>query len=415
MTRLRVLVVADYYLPGFRAGGPVRAISNTIERLKSSVDFFVVTRDHDADGSMYHDIDDGTWTGSAPVSVHYAPRLSPGLLKRCVAESACDVIWLNSFFSTASLGVIALRWAGRIHTPVLLAPRGEFAPAALAVKPFRKFIAMRALLWSGCLRRIHWLASSEVERQEIARAIGTQSITCVPESVEPVPERDDRWPTKSPGRLRAVFASRIMPTKNLMFLLNVLAGCDGDICLDVFGPLEDKEYWAKCRAEMARLPRHITVEYAGEESHPDLQRRLPTYDVLILPTLGENFGHIIVEAWAAGCPVLVSDRTPWRGLSASGVGRELALEAKAWTEAIAEFVEMGTEEHLAMRRSARSHARRIWQEGVSGDRALLELIDQVRRRATSRSSRSTHATSEPRPEPRADLAPHVIGGNETNR
>ena len=50
MSRPRVLVVADYYLPGFRAGGPVRAISNTISRLASGTDFFVVTRDHDADG-----------------------------------------------------------------------------------------------------------------------------------------------------------------------------------------------------------------------------------------------------------------------------------------------------------------------------------------------------------------------------
>ena len=59
MTRPRVLVVADYYLPGFRAGGPVRAISNAIGQLACSADFFVVTRDHDCDGTKYIDIETG--------------------------------------------------------------------------------------------------------------------------------------------------------------------------------------------------------------------------------------------------------------------------------------------------------------------------------------------------------------------
>jgi glycosyltransferase involved in cell wall biosynthesis len=206
-----------------------------------------------------------------------------------------------------------------------------------------------------------------------------------------------------------------MPTKNLLFLLNALAACEGDIRVDVFGPLEDKEYWARCQAQIARLPRHVTVEYAGEEPHSELQRRLPAYDLLILPTLGENFGHIIVEAWAAGCPVLVSDRTPWRQLAASGAGRDVALEHAAWTAAIGEFVEMGTEAHLAMRHSARAHARRVWRQGVSGDRALLGLIDSVRRRASSTAPWSLDTTSDPHLEPRADLMPHALGGNDTNR
>ena len=373
MTRPRVLVVADYYLPGFRAGGPVRAISNTFARLAENVDFFVITRDHDADGSSY-DVEPEGWTENASGSVRYARRLTPGVLRRCVADSACDVIWLNSFFSRASLGVLALRWMRRIHTPVLLAPRGEFAPAALAVKWRRKAMAMRLLRWSGCLRGIHWLAASDVERQEINEAIGTESITCISESVAEVPRGDDKRPAKSPRCLRAVFASRIMPTKNLAFLLDVLASCDGEIHLDVIGPLEDRAYWARCQAQMARLPSRVTVTYAGELAHRDLQRQLSTYDVMILPTLGENFGHIVVEAWAAGCPVLVSDRTPWRQLRASGIGWDVSLDRDAWVAAIGECLAMSADAHQAMRRRAREHARRVWREGVSGDSSLFGLI-----------------------------------------
>jgi glycosyltransferase involved in cell wall biosynthesis len=242
---------------------------------------------------------------------------------------------------------------------------------------------MRLLRWTGCLRSVHWLASSDVERDDITRAIGAQPITCVPESVAEVPAADGRWPDKSPRRLRAVFAARIAPTKNLLFLLEVLARCAGDIQLDIIGPLEDPDYWARCRAVMQRLPATVRVEYAGEATHRDLQRRLSTYDVMILPTLGENFGHIIVEAWAAGCPVLVSDRTPWRRLRPGGLGWDVPLEHEAWAAAIGECLDMGGHAHLAMRRRARTRARRVWQDGAAGDASLRRLLDDVSRRQAS--------------------------------
>ena len=385
--RPRVLVVADYYLPGFRAGGPVRAISNTIRRLSAHADFSVVTRNHDADGSPYRDVDGGCWTGSADGRVRYVSRLTPGLLLRCVADTDCDVIWLNSFFSRASIAVLALRRIGRIRRPVLLAPRGEFSPGALALKRRRKAIAMRLLRRTGCLRSIGWLASSDEEGRDIVRAMGPSSITCVPESVADVPAADEPWPAKAPRRLRAVFAARIAPTKNLHFLLEVLARCDGDIHLDIVGPLEDPAYWARCRALMARLPATVTVEYTGEATHHDLQRRLSTYEVLILPTLGENFGHAIVEAWTAGCPVLVSDRTPWRQLKSHGVGWDVALDHPQWASAIGECLDMGAEAHLAMRRRVRERARRVWEDGVAGDASLRRLIEAAVRRPESHSGR----------------------------
>ena len=375
MTRPRVLVVADYYLPGFRAGGPVRAIANTIARLASAADFFVVTRDHDADGSKHRGIDGGRWIHSAAGRVLYAPRLTPGLLRRCIAQSGCDVVWLNSFFSRGSIAVLVLRRVGRIRVRVLLAPRGEFAPSALAAKRRRKAIALRVLRWTGCLRRLEWLASSKDEGRQIAAVTGASAVTCIPESVAEVPASDVRWPAKAPRRLNAVFAARIAPVKNLLFLLEVLARCEGNIHLDIVGPLEDADYWGRCRALIPQRPPTVTVDYVGEASHDDLQRRLAAYDVLILPTLGENFGHILVEAWAAGCPVMVSNRTPWRDLTSQGLGWDVPLEHDAWVSAIAACRDLDAAAHTTMRRRAREQARRVWQDGVAGDATLRQLFE----------------------------------------
>ena len=387
VTRPRVLVVADYYLPGFRAGGPVRAISNTIARLAAGVDFFVVTRDHDADGSIYRDVEVGRWTGGMTGRVLYAPRLMPGLLRRCVGESECHVVWLNSFFSRASLAVLMARRLGRIRVPVLLAPRGEFAPGALASKRRRKMIALHVLRWTGCLRGLQWLASSEAESRQIARVVGAGAVTYASESVADVPVAEGSSAAKSPGRLRAVFAARIAPVKNLLFLFEVLTRCDGDIHLDIIGPLEDPEYWARCCALIPRLSPTVTIDYIGEEPHESLQRRLTAYDVLMLPTLGENFGHMIVEAWAAGCPVLLSDRTPWRQLASQGLGWDVPLDHDAWVSAIAACRDLGVDAHLAMRRRAREQARRVWEDGVAGDASLRRLFDAAARAPGARTGR----------------------------
>ena len=407
--KTRVLVVADYYLPGFRAGGPVRAISNTIARLASSADFFVVTRDHDAGGARYPDVEAGGWTDRATARVWYAPRLTVGLLRQCIDESDCDVIWLNSLFSRASLVVLALRRMAHVEVPVLLAPRGELSPAALGIKPVRKAMAIRLLRWTGCLRPVHWLAASEVEAEGIKGTTGGASITCVPESVAPVPEADEPWPSKSRGQLRAVFASRLAPTKNLLFLLELLAVGNDDIRLDVIGPLDDRDYWARCRARIASLPPRVRVNYVGEVPHADLHSRLASYDLLILPSTGESFGHIVVEAWAAGCPVLVSDRTPWRQLSERGIGWDVPLQHDAWAAALRAALDLGDGDHRVMRRRARQHARDIWTAGVAGDALLLRLLDDapdgVRRRRVSNSKTPSSRARAAGPEPAARLEP----------
>jgi glycosyltransferase involved in cell wall biosynthesis len=84
---------------------------------------------------------------------------------------------------------------------------------------------------------------------------------------------------------------------------------------------------------------------------------------------------MIVEAWAAGCPVLVSDQTPWRQLTAQGLGWDVPLEHEAWVSAIAACRDLDSEAHLEMRQRAREQARRVWQDGVAGDATLRRLFE----------------------------------------
>ena len=59
---LFVLTINSHYLPGYRAGGPIRTLSNMVDPLGNELVFRIVTLDHDlgADES-YRDVVQGEW------------------------------------------------------------------------------------------------------------------------------------------------------------------------------------------------------------------------------------------------------------------------------------------------------------------------------------------------------------------
>ena len=54
MDRPKVLVFIDWYLPGYKAGGPVRSLANLVDHLRGRVDFHIVTRNTEYTESTSH-------------------------------------------------------------------------------------------------------------------------------------------------------------------------------------------------------------------------------------------------------------------------------------------------------------------------------------------------------------------------
>jgi glycosyltransferase involved in cell wall biosynthesis len=129
--------------------------------------------------------------------------------------------------------------------------------------------------------------------------------------------------------------------KNLDGALRMLGMVRTPMSLDIYGTQESAEYWGECERVMQGLPPHITVTYHGAVPPDEVICVMSSYDVFFLPTLGENFGHVILEALLAGCPVLISDRTPWRQLCEKRAGYELSLDGpRAFVEALERFAGM---------------------------------------------------------------------------
>ena len=76
--------------------------------------------------------------------------------------------------------------------------------------------------------------------------------------------------------------------------------------------MPNKPDWAQCQSMIKTLPTNININYIGEVNPQKIPSLLTNYDLFFLPTLNENYGHVIVEALSSGCPVLISDQTPWK-------------------------------------------------------------------------------------------------------
>lgn len=331
-TKLRVLVFTGCYLPGFRAGGPIRSLVNLVTTLGPRIDFRIITLDRDVGSDVpYADIRLGEWQSVGGIDVLYLSRSAASMrrLAREVASLSPHVIYLNGFFEPVlTLRVLLARRLGLMGgVPVLLAPRGDCSPGALAQKHLKKAIFIRGARLIGLHRNLAWHASNETEARDILRTIRGAEAAAV--HVAPVLTADvavTPAAPRAPGVLRVCFLSRIAPMKNLDFALRVLSQVRTPVEFTVYGPREVPWYWAQCEALIAALPANVRVRVAGAVDPGDVRKTLAEHDLLFLPSRGESFGHVIHEALSAGVPVLTSDRTPWVDLAAHGAGWSLPLD-----------------------------------------------------------------------------------------
>lgn len=351
-----ILAFNKYYLPGYRAGGPIRTLANMVDRLGDEFDFHIVTLNHDSgeNATPYLDIIPGRWTqvGKAQVMYFELESLSIRRLARIVSDLDPGVIYLNSFFDrTLTQRILWARRLGFIaNIPVILAPRGEFSEGALNLKQCKKKFYLFFSKFFSLYDNLMWQASSELEVNDILLNLIYVKIKNIHVAMDLAPVEElhivNCVPRNIDDPLRLCFLSRISPKKNLDFALRVLRQVKSKIVLTIYGPKSDSFYWKQCVHIISSLTSNVQVIYAGEVAPSNIKFSLCQHDLFFFPTRGENYGHVIHEALSSGLPVLISDQTPWNEVFERGVGWALPLDNPSEYARIIDEVSSWDAEHL---------------------------------------------------------------------
>ncbi len=276
------------------------------------------------------------------VAVHYFPV--PALRRLCWSPalgrklrdsiSEFDVLHLHAVFLWPMFA--AARAASRTRVPYVIAPRGMLIRDVIQRKSRWAKTAWINLIERTTLAQaaaVH--VTAELEGDEL-RALGLPAhhVNCIPNGVDSPPDAGtlQHSPFADLPERYVLFLSRISWKKGLDRLIKAWQWVPGAMLL--IAGNDDEAY----QPHLEDLARSIgvadRVRFIGPVRDEHKWGLYERAQLFVLPSYSENFGNVVAEAMAVGCPVVVSPEVGIASLvGATGAGivancepRELAAE-----------------------------------------------------------------------------------------
>lgn len=364
----KILIITGEYLPGVKGGGPIVSIKNLTDTIYDKFDFYIITSDKDYhEKEPYPNIIYHHWNDVGNAKVYYLSDIEKNIFKlsKIIKKSGCEILYLNGIFSWnfTIKSLLLLKCKMIKFKKVIISPRGCFSESCMSVRTFKKktFINLSKLI--NLYKNIIWHATSKIEEESIEREISINcNIVIAPNLATPIFNKEFklRKPFKTVNNIKIIFLSRIHESKNLHGAIELLAKLKGNVEFDIYGPLQDMDYVKKCKELIMKLPNNISVTYKGVIEHDKVIQTFNNYHCLLFPTFGENFGNVILEALQGGCPLVISDKTPWRNLKKLNVGWDIDLnKTDEFVIALQKLINMDNEEYRAYSNAAYNYSRII--------------------------------------------------------
>ncbi len=397
-----------------RYGGPSRAcreMARAVAQLGHEVSIY--TTNQDGPGELAVPVDRPVWQDG--VEIRYFPIQAPRFwgtslpLARGLGRKipAVDLVHIHSLYLFHDL--VAGRYCRGYAVPYLLRPHGTLDPFIHRRHRGRKRL-MELLFEHRNIRGAAALHFTTAEEQELAAPFTLQT----PGLVVPLGiDFEEFAAMPEPGQFRRahpeigdqpiiLFFGRVNFKKGLDILARAcgaVARRREDVHLVIAGP--DNEGWGgRVRAWLAEAGVLGRTTFTGMLLGPEKLAVLRDASLFVLPSYSENFGLAVIEAMAAGLPVIISDKVNiWREVQAGGAGRVVPVDSGALADQILEILDHpDAARHMGQQGRALVQARFQWPRiGRSLAEAYGRIIDEHQRnRAGQRTvSRTPSAFEKP--------------------
>lgn len=321
MTLHKILIFTDWYIPAFKAGGPITSIKNLVKLLSQDFDCYIVCGDRDlGDDEPFKDISTNEWIiGKNGEHILYLNTLNctQKNYNKIIQEVKPKVIYYNSLFSK-NFTLKPLLYYRNKGIASFLSPRGMLHPAAFEIKNTKKQFFINILKRLPLFKKVIFLATDEIEKAHIVSHGFKNPVKIVPNVPDLQLVSFSILPKQTLNKIITV--SRIAPEKNSLLALETISKLTEPVTFTWIGDSKDNNYLDSFLQLANALPANITFKYLGALPKQTIIEELMANDIFFLPTLGENFGHAIYEALALGLPCVISNKTPFQSLEKDQAG-----------------------------------------------------------------------------------------------
>jgi glycosyltransferase involved in cell wall biosynthesis len=370
---LRILQVVPTYFPAVRYGGPIRSVHALAKGL--------VERGHEVhvftssvDGPNDLDVPVGVPVNMDGVQVRYfrvpfmrrlywCPSLAQALRQDI---GSFDIVHLHSIFLWPTWA--AARIAQRAGIPYVVSPRGMLGTEVIRRKSrfvksaWIRLIEQRTIRESAALH-----VTAELEREEIqGLGLRTPKIHCIANGVG--------WPASHGGLADGPFSNIKKPYALFLSRVNAKKGLDRLIAAWKWVPAltliiaGNDESGYRPELEKIAADNKVTdrIRFVGMATDDHKWALYENATMFILPSYSENFGNVVAEAMAMGCPVIV---TPEVGLASlvreSGAGVVVDGTPRILAEAIRTMFQDSTQRRLMGERGRFTARRQLSWESAA--------------------------------------------------
>ena len=340
---MRVLCVTASMSPSW--GGPVQVIRGLTPALaKRGVETEIATTV-------------GWRVGNAPMSVPGVPvhcfrtelparvwtAYSPGLSRFLARETGrFDLVHVHEVWHYPAYA--AIQAARRHGLPYLVSVHASFGPRRIQYKRLRKQLYLRTVLGrmlesGGALH-----ALTRAEAAFVSRIAPSSPVHVIPNGtslhVPATPAAKRAFLARHPvlaGKQVILYLSRLHAVKGLDVLARSFAAVAAQfpdaVLLIVGGPDEDGT-GRRAEAILVEAGVRDRAVFTGLLTGPDKQAALACADLFVLSSYSEGFSMAILEAMAAGLPVVISDECSFPEVAECEAGFVVAAAAAPVAKAI---------------------------------------------------------------------------------
>ncbi|MBI2881128.1 MAG: glycosyltransferase [Candidatus Tectomicrobia bacterium] len=291
-----------------------------------------------------------------------------------------DVVHVHALFSYPTLP--ACRLARKHRVPYVLRPLGTLDEWSLRRRRWKKAPYFCLVERPNLLRAAAIHVTSEKEAEDVRRLGLPVRTLMIPlgVNVDPPPARPHRSSPPGDG-VTVLFLGRLHPKKGIELLLDAAARLVRRHPLRIILAGEGAPRYVRgLRRRVRELGLDPVVTFPGFVNGAGKRELLSAADLFVLPSLDENFGLSVVEAMAAGLPVIVSDKVGVaKEIQRAGAGRVIPCETVALETTLDGLARDPVERETLGRNAAR-----LARDKFSWDTVVPQLIAAYREIAGER-------------------------------